>query len=179
MNLHKYMTLKTKKNIEEFKAKRFKDLRGYIEITYEDDSLIIKKSFSRANVFRGLHIQTPPFSQSKYIWVEQGEIIDICLNLNYESDGFGKYQLITITPKNGVFLIPPYMAHGFFAKKPSKFNYICKGKYSLINEISVKPSNLVLNKLGEKENLIISDKDNQGIEIEDLLEKFKEIRWKK
>jgi len=171
------MSSMPKKFIEESKTKRFEDQRGYIEIAHEDDSLILKKSFSRANVFRGLHIQLPPFSQSKYISLQKGEIIDICLNLNYESEGFGEYQLITITPENGVFYIPPYMAHGFFSKKPSKFNYICTGKYSSKHEISIKPSNTVIKKLGIKESLIISDKDNEGIEMHNSIEKFREIRW--
>ena len=166
-----------KEFIEEFKTKKFSDKRGYIEIAFENDSLTIKKTFSRANVFRGLHIQTPPFSQSKYIWVQEGEIIDLCLNLNYESEGFGEYQLITITPSNGVFHIPPYMAHGFFAKKPSMFNYICSGRYSSKDEISIKPSNEVFKELGLKESLIISDKDNEGIEMNSSIKKFKEIRW--
>lgn len=166
-----------RKFIEESKAVKFNDQRGYVEISHEDDSVTIKKSFSKTDVFRGLHIQIPPFSQSKYISVQEGEIIDICLNLNYESEGFGEYQLITITPENGVFYIPPYMAHGFFAKKPSKFNYICTGKYSSKHEISIKPSNTVIKKLGIKESLIISDKDNEGIEMHNSIEKFREIKW--
>ena len=163
--------------IEEFKSKKFEDNRGYIEITYENDSLIIKKSFSKANVFRGLHIQMPPFSQSKYIWVEKGEIIDVCLNLNFASEEFGKYQMITMTPENGVFFIPNYMAHGFVAKKPSKFSYICTGKYSSENEISIKPSTAIFNELGMKDNLIISDKDHKGIELENSIKKFSKINW--
>tara|TARA_B110000008_G_C16919134_1_gene543970 strand:+ start:1085 stop:1579 length:495 start_codon:yes stop_codon:yes gene_type:complete len=163
--------------IEEFKTKRFKDIRGYIDISYENDSIIIKKSFSKENVFRGLHIQTPPFAQSKYISVQDGEIIDLCLNLNYKSEKFGEYELIKITPKNGVFYIPKYMAHGFFSKKPTKFNYICVGGYSSENEITIKPPNAILKELGVKENTIISNKDNEGIEMENIIEKFREIPW--
>jgi dTDP-4-dehydrorhamnose 3,5-epimerase len=162
---------------EEFKTKRFRDKRGYIEIGCENDSFTIKKSFSRVNVFRGLHIQIPPFSQSKYIWVQEGEIIDLCLNLNYESEGFGEYKLITITPKNGVFHIPPYMAHGYFSTKPSKFNYICTGRYSSKHEISIKPSNAIFKELGVKESLIMSDKDSEGMNMNNSIKKFRDIRW--
>jgi dTDP-4-dehydrorhamnose 3,5-epimerase len=164
-------------DIEEFKSKIFEDERGYIEINYENESLVVKKSFSVANVFRGLHIQIPPHPQSKYIWVEEGEIIDVCLNLNAESENFGKLKFINITPKNGIFSIPPYMAHGFFSIIPSKFNYICKGTYSPSNEISIKPSAKIFKKLCSENTLIISDKDRKGIEIISALEKFKDLKW--
>ena len=69
------------------------------------------------------------------------------------------------------------MAHGFLSIKPSKFNYICVGGYCSENEITIKPSNAILKELGVKENTIISDKDNEGIEMENLIEKFRQIAW--
>jgi dTDP-4-dehydrorhamnose 3,5-epimerase len=171
------MNIQSNSLIKESLSKKFKDKRGYIEITHESDSLIIKNSYSLANVFRGLHIQIPPFPQSKYIWVEEGEIIDLCLNLNCESKHYGEYQFISITSKNGVFQIPPYMAHGFISKKPTRFSYICIGRYSSSHEISIKPSNDIFNELGFKEKVIISNKDKKGMDLNKTLSKFQGIRW--
>ena len=59
---------------------KYKDKRGYFLETYRQDELnnFLKKkinfcqenkSFSYKNVFRGLHYQIPPFSQSKLILI--------------------------------------------------------------------------------------------------------------
>ena len=63
------------------------------------------------------------------------------------------------------------------SKKPSKFNYICTGRYSSKHEISIKPSNAIFKELGVKESLIMSDKDNEGMNMNNSIKKFREIRW--
>ena len=78
-----------------------KDKRGYFLETYRQDELNNfpkneinfcqeNKSFSYKNVFRGLHYQTPPFSQSKLISISKGEIMDVVVDIRKNSPTYEK-----------------------------------------------------------------------------------------
>ena len=45
------------------------DSRGHLDVLYEQGDLVLKRSFSRAGVFRGMHLQSPPHQQTKLIRV--------------------------------------------------------------------------------------------------------------
>ena len=110
---------------------QFEDKRGSFSETYRQDKLnnFLKKkvifcqenkSFSYKNVFRGLHYQTPPFSQSKLISVNQGVILDIVVDIRKNSPTFRKCLTITLDDKhNNKLFIPRGFAHGFFVKSKS------------------------------------------------------------
>ena len=110
------------------KLQKFVDNRGYFIESYNKsnfDKLIKKKinfiqdnhSFSKKNVFRGLHFQSGKFAQNKLIRVIEGKVIDIVVNINPKSNFFMNYKLIELdSKKNQILFIPNTYAHGFFVK---------------------------------------------------------------
>ena len=76
----------------------------------------INQSISKKNVFRGFHFQKSPKEQSKYVWVEQGKILDIVINIQPNSKEYKKSVIVELTDKNNYHLfIPKGFAHGFIS----------------------------------------------------------------
>jgi len=161
---------------EKFESQIFKDKRGSLKINFENNGVSFKESVSKKNVFRGLHIQIPPYSQTKYIWLEKGSIIDIVLNLDSSSKSFGKLETIRLNSKSGVHKISKNFAHGFISLEPTIFKYICIGSYKEKFEKTIILENEFLKKIGFK-NIDLSDKDKNGIQINEVLKNFKSIKW--
>ena len=104
--------------------KVFGDARGYFFESYNEQALSdvgIKtvfrqdnQSFSKYGVIRGLHFQTPPHAQTKFIRVIEGAIYDVTLDLRKDSPMFGKWFGIELSAENKQQLyIPQGFAHGF------------------------------------------------------------------
>ena len=161
------------KHVSHYDPLIFKDKRGYLKVISEDNSLGIayKESSSRKGVFRGMHIQMPPYSQVKHIMLLKGQIIDYVLVLDKDSSDYGKIFSKEIKSSERIFTIPQYCAHGYYALKDSVIRYLCIGKYSEENEVSIFEG------FQDKDNLIISQKDQEGISLEEAVESFKTIEW--
>lgn len=151
----------------------FEDDRGYLKVISEDNELGVayKESSSKEGVFRGMHIQIPPYSQTKHIMLAQGKIIDYIIILDKNSSDFGKTFSREINHSERIYNIPRYCAHGYYAKQDSILKYLCIGSYSEKNEISISEWGQ------ENDDLIISDKDKQGISIDEAVKLFKTITW--
>ena len=100
----------------------YKDNRGVftekLNVNFLDNFSIkqINQSISQKNVFRGFHFQKSPQEQSKYVWVEQGKILDIVINIQPNSKEYKKYIIVELTDKNNYHLfIPKGFAHGFIS----------------------------------------------------------------
>ena len=104
--------------------KKYTDERGYFFESYNKKamgSLGINEEFIQDNIsysektytLRGLHFQSPPFSQSKLIRVINGSIFDVFIDLRESSSCFEKYSSIVIGPNDGWIYIPKGFAHGF------------------------------------------------------------------
>jgi dTDP-4-dehydrorhamnose 3,5-epimerase len=73
-------------------------------------------SFSKKGVIRGMHFQVPPFSHTKLVYVSNGSITDVVLDLRKDSPTFGKFEKFELSRKNGASIyIAPGLAHGFEA----------------------------------------------------------------
>tara|TARA_B100000767_G_scaffold267011_2_gene285161 strand:+ start:1447 stop:1947 length:501 start_codon:yes stop_codon:yes gene_type:complete len=151
----------------------FDDNRGYLKVISEDTDLGVsyKESFSKKGVFRGMHIQSPPYKQVKHIKVLSGSIIDYVIVLDKASDDFGKTFSTQIFASNDVYSIPSYCAHGFQAIEDTVLRYICIGKYSEDHEICIKQQP---DKISD---LIVSKKDENGTSLNECLQFFNKIKW--
>lgn len=153
-----------------FELKIFNDTRGHFyEIlrTEEISKAIGKKfkikqaniSFSKKNVFRGLHYQKLK-KQHKIIFVNTGAIIDYFLCINKKSKNylkFGNYKL-SEKSKHLIFIHNDY-AHGFLSlKENTSVTYFTSDIYDKESETGINPldPNLEL-KLPKK--IILSNKD--------------------
>ena len=152
----------------------YNDKRGYFKekIKYEllENITNQKLNFcqensaeSYLNVLRGLHYQKTPFQQSKLISIEYGTILDIAVDIRYESDTYGKYFSYKLSSKNHESLfIPKGFAHGYLTlSKSAKISYVVDNFYNPKTESGIPYDDKYLNIDWSisKEKIIISEKD--------------------
>jgi dTDP-4-dehydrorhamnose 3,5-epimerase len=70
-------------------------------------------SQSYKGVIRGMHFQAPPFHHEKLVYVTEGKILDVILDLRKTSKTFGKYISIGLSQFSNSVFIPKGCAHGF------------------------------------------------------------------
>jgi len=120
--------------LETFRAARYRD--AGIEGPFVQDSL----SFSRGGVLRGLHLQWPN-AQGKLVWVVQGEVFDVAVDVRRGSPTFGRWVGHTLSAGNARQVwIPPGFAHGFLvtSKAGASFAYKCTEAYAPGCELAVR-----------------------------------------
>jgi len=141
---------------ESFHHKKFTEAIGY-EITFVQDN----ESLSSKGILRGLHLQSPPFGQSKLVRVIQGSVLDVAVDIRKNSKTFGKYQMIELTASNKKqFFIPEGFAHGFLTIEDNTvFQYKCSNYYNPKNELGIIWNDSQLNINWPKIDITTSEKD--------------------
>jgi len=126
-----------------FQLRQFVDNRGmfFESFNNKDYALHLGKdvefvqdnvSYSKKNVIRGLHFQSPPFAQGKLVCVLKGSVLDVAVDIRRKSLTYGKYIAVELNATNGLQLfIPPGFAHGFLSlEDETVFSYKCTNYYS-------------------------------------------------
>ena len=120
--------------------KVFPDARGFFVETYNKDRYVSNgilpefvqdnRSFSTRGVLRGLHYQNP-HAQGKLVFVLQGEVWDVAVDVRRDSAHFGQWTAVTLSSDNKKqFYIPPGFAHGFCVlSETALFTYKCTDFY--------------------------------------------------
>ncbi len=92
----------------------------------------INQAFSNKKCIRGLHFQKKPFEQSKLVWVPKGEVLDIVVDLNKNSNTFLEHEIFHLTDKNHKMLfVPKGFAHGYITlTNKVVFNYALDEYYN-------------------------------------------------
>ncbi len=139
-------------------AHRREDNRGWLEVLYESDSMVLKRSFSRKGVFRGLHVQMAPSAQTKVIRVVSGAIVDVVVDV---ADPALELKTTTLTPADGWVRIEAQYAHGFYALEDTLFEYVCDGGYDEASEQARSIADRLPKLLGV-DTVILSDKDRMA-----------------
>jgi dTDP-4-dehydrorhamnose 3,5-epimerase len=95
-------------------------------------------SFSRRGTLRGLHFQNPQ-PQGKLVYVLQGEVFDVAVDIRHGSPTFGRFESVTLSSENKrQFYVPPGFAHGFCVTSDTAlFAYKCTDYYCAASEGSV------------------------------------------
>jgi dTDP-4-dehydrorhamnose 3,5-epimerase len=112
-------------------AQRHADARGHLEVLHEQGHVVLKRSLSRAGVFRGLHWQAAPSPQTKLIRVVSGRIRDFVADAQTPSPHLYHREL---GAEHGWVRIGPQWAHGFLALSDCEFEYLCDGAYDAAAE---------------------------------------------
>jgi dTDP-4-dehydrorhamnose 3,5-epimerase len=88
-------------------------------------------SFSRRGTLRGLHFQNPS-AQGKLVYVLQGEVFDVAVDIRIGSPTFGQWVGVTLSAANKRQLyIPEGFAHGFWVTSDEAlFAYKCTDFYN-------------------------------------------------
>lgn len=109
---------------------RFQDDRGYFAETYAQQDFFnvgIRNKFVQDNqscsktvgTIRGLHFQSPPYSQAKLVRVLRGAILDVIVDLRRSSPTYGKHAVVELNDENhDQLFVPAGFAHGFCTLKP-------------------------------------------------------------
>ena len=136
-------------------------------VSVQDSISIIKKRFT----IKGLHFQSKPHEQSKLISVINGSIQDYIVDLRRESSTFLDYGTINLTSENNLaLLLPKGFAHGYMTlEKNTCIFYKLDHPYEPRYEKTLIWNDQTVNIGWLKKNFTISDKDNNGKKIEDLL----------
>jgi len=161
------------KDVLLFKLSKFFDKRGTFYENYNkiDLNKYFKNSFiidaisiNKKNVLRGLHYQTK-YQQAKLVYVIQGEILDIIVDLRKKSKNFYNYKIIKLSERNSKLIyIPKGFAHGFLTiSKNAIVAYKLSNHYKKKYEKTLFWNDKKLNlKLPTKylSKIIISEKDS-------------------
>ena len=116
---------------ESFNKQTFNQLTG-LDIDFVQDN----QSMSKYGVLRGLHFQKGTFAQSKLVRVMKGKVLDVAVDVRYNSPTFGEHVAVELTENNGVQLfVPRGFAHGFVVlSEEAVFFYKCDNYYNKQSE---------------------------------------------
>ena len=149
--------------------KEFNDARGcFIKVFNEE--FFVKKgletnfkesyySISAKNVIRGMHFQIQPFEHTKIVYLNQGKIIDVVLDIRNSSPTYGQHFSIELKPENPILIyIPIGCAHGFLSlEENTMVTYLQTSCYNTASDKGIK-----YNSFGMKwssDNPIMSERD--------------------
>jgi len=94
--------------MESFNESMFSEAFPNIRFIQDNES---KSSYG---VLRGLHFQKSPFEQTKLVRVIEGQILDVAVDLRFNSPTFGEWQSFHLSSTNkDQLLVPKGFAHGF------------------------------------------------------------------
>ncbi len=127
----------------------FNDDRGYFYESFsqrEFEEKVCRTVFVQDNqskssygVLRGLHLQKPPYAQSKLVRVVSGKVLDVAVDIRKGSPTYGEHVAVELTGENHRQLfIPRGFAHGFVVLSEEViFQYKCDNFYSKESEMAI------------------------------------------
>lgn len=160
------------------KCNIFKDARGVFCKTFNKDIFESARihteiqesyySISKKDVIRGMHFQIPPYDHDKIVYVTNGKILDVVLDIRKSSPTYKKYISVELTDDNGLMLfIPKGCAHGFRALEDNTMVvYNVSTVYSSEHDCGVKYDSFGMD-WGIK-NPIISERDMSFQSIDEM-----------
>jgi dTDP-4-dehydrorhamnose 3,5-epimerase len=167
-----------------FEPNVFFDNRGSFFESYNEQKIISyigkydfvqdNHSVSVKNVIRGLHFQIPPHEQGKLVRVVSGAALDVAVDIRKNSPSYGQVYKVELNSSNNyMFWIPPGFAHGFSSlQNNTVFLYKCTALYNKNSECTIAFNDENLNIDWGVSNPIISQKDLEGISLENFNSPF-------
>lgn len=160
----------------------FKDARGYFFESFnqrEFDEKVGRTVFVQDNeskssygVVRGLHIQKPPYTQSKLVRVVKGAVLDVAVDVRKDSPTFGQHVSVELTEDNHrQFFIPKGFLHGFSVlSEEVVFQYKCDDFYAPASEGAVAwdDPDLGIDWRIPADKVILSEKDKHHPRLKDV-----------
>lgn len=126
-------------------------------------------SYSHKGVLRGLHFQNPN-AQGKLVYVLQGEVYDVAVDIRVGSPTFGKSVGVLLSSENKrQFYIPAGFAHGFCVTSETVlFAYKCTEVYQPQSEHGLDWQDPDLGIQWPLEKPMLSEKDQHYPRLKDL-----------
>lgn len=167
----------------EIQPKVIEDIRGrFVKIFHSEEfaKLGLQTSFveefftvSHKNVIRGMHFQLPPMSHVKMVHCQQGEALDVVVDLRVGSPTYGRFELFELSSSkaNGIY-IPEGLAHGFCAlSERAVVVYRVSSVYSPEHDTGVRWDSMSIP--WPVKNPILSDRDKSFKSFCDFASPFK------
>ena len=149
-------------NTKKISLKKFTDKRGYLlellpkEFKKKFNYFIITKS--KKNVLRGLHYDKN-LQEEKLIFLLEGKILDVCVNLKKKDKNNMKYY--NILKKGECLYIPKGFAHGYKCiGENNVLIYFLSKFYNVNNNKGIYWNDETLKINWKIKNPIVSNKDN-------------------
>jgi dTDP-4-dehydrorhamnose 3,5-epimerase len=136
-----------------------------LEVDFVQDNL----SFSGRGTLRGLHFQNPQ-AQGKFVYVLQGEVYDVAVDLRQSSPTFGRWVAVTLSAENKRQLyVPEGFAHGFCVTSDTAlFAYKCTALYNRETEGIVRWNDPELAIPWPVQQPSLSEKDSHAPLLKDI-----------
>lgn len=149
--------------METWNAKRYRD--AGLDAEFVQDNL----SYSSYGVLRGLHYQQPD-SQGKLVYVLQGRVYDVAVDIRVGSPSFGQWHGVELSAENKrQFYIPEGFAHGFYVlSETALFAYKCTDYYNPQAEGGIMWNDPGLNIDWPVKDPVLSDKDRKYPPLKDI-----------
>ena len=152
--------------LETYQAQRYLDYG--IPDRFVQDNI----SYSSNGVIRGLHYQLGQ-PQGKLVWVAQGEIYDVAVDIRKGSPSFGKWEVVILSSENHrQIYVPEGFAHGFCVISSSAIVvYKCTDYYAPKEERGISWDDPLLNIDWPIDEPVLSGKDRGYPILETMLVK--------
>ncbi len=149
--------------LETYNQERYRE--AGIDLDFVQDNL----SFSRRGTLRGLHFQNPQ-AQGKLVYVLEGEVFDVAVDIRKDSPTFGKWLGVTLSSENKrQFYVPPGFAHGFcVTSETALFAYKCTDLYAPEHEGIVLWCDEDLGIDWPTSEPVLSEKDRRAPRLRDI-----------
>ena len=120
------------------------------------------QSKSKKGVLRGLHYQLQ-YGQDKLVWVSEGEVMDVAVDIRKDSPTFGHYESLILNDENHYrFYIPKGFAHGYYVlSEIAIFQYMCTEIYHSEDEYGLIWDDPDVNINWPNGEKLVSDKDRK------------------
>ena len=141
--------------LEQYSKRRYRDIESFGEFVQDNCSL------SSYGTVRGLHYQVGDYAQGKLVYVPQGRVLDVAVDIRFGSPTFGQHMALELSSENGLQVwLPPGLAHGFSVlSETAVFMYKCTAYYSKEHERCIRFDDPDMAIDWQVTNPIVSDKD--------------------
>lgn len=130
------------------------------------------ESMSSYGVMRGLHFQSPPFTQSKLVRCIKGVVLDVAVDIREGSPTYGQHVAVELTEDNHrQFFVPRGFAHGFAVlSETAVFQYKCDEFYhpEADGGISILDKSLGIDWKISTDKALLSEKDTKHSLLKDF-----------
>jgi len=151
--------------LETWQKQRYLDAGIGSENGFMQDNL----SYSKKDVLRGLHYQYEN-TQGKLVYVLQGSVFDVAVDIRKGSPNFGKWVGVDLTSENKRQLyVPEGFAHGFCVTSETVlFAYKCTDTYNPKAEISIQWNDPAIGIEWSVESPALSEKDKSAKPLSEI-----------
>lgn len=168
----------------EIQLKPFRDDRGFFMRTFDRQTFEehgIQRDWVQENhalsvrkgTLRGLHLQLPPYAETKLVRCLQGAVLDVFVDLRADSPTFGQWDSVELSAeaKNMVY-IPREFAHGYLSlTDDAEISYKVDSIYQPDYERAIRWNDPALAIDWGIDHPIVSDKDQRAPSLEEFLKK--------